>query len=460
MKAIFGGNRSGKTEEGAEYVITKCLENPNQRWWACAETFPDSRDIQQRKFWNLIPKDQIAYGYWNEITGFPNRKLLLKNGSIVIFKSYDQGVESFASEDLDGIWNDEEVPYAIYKEQKMRLLDRNGEMIFTMTSTKGVTEFIQEVFEDHEITKSQHAPLVSMELPRVANKDGIEFYFLWTTENPHIDQHRVSLEAQFMTKDEKKSRLYGLPINLAGKIYMVFNKDIHTVPFERIPRENICLYHILDPHDGKPWAMKWIALHKTETAYCVDEYPSKNFNEMLYDDKTYDEYATIIQNKEKELRQIFNKKVFFRIIDPNYGTRTVKLAQREGGQSYTTVKNEMKRRGLIFQDGIDTLEDGHLKVREKLNYYIKDDEIVMQPKYFIADHCQNSIRHLSRYSRKDILTPDGDVRDSAKPKEKYKDFCDLDRYFWMSDPVYIENIDKYYAPHNYRQPARARQAQE
>ena len=49
MKAIFGGNRSGKTEEGAEYVITKCLENPNQRWWACAETFPDSRDIQQRK---------------------------------------------------------------------------------------------------------------------------------------------------------------------------------------------------------------------------------------------------------------------------------------------------------------------------------------------------------------------------------------------------------------------------
>ena len=438
IKGIFGGNRSGKTEEGAKYIIDKCLAKPKQRWWACAESFPDSVNIQQRKVWQLIPKNRIQYGHWNEINGFPNRKVLFDNGSIIIFKSYDQGVESFASEDLDGIWNDEEVPYDIFKEQKMRLLDRNGEMIFTMTSTKGITDFIQEVFEDHDVIKSQYAPLVNETLPRIVEKDGIRFFLLWTTENQHIDQHRVLHESRFMTKDEKKSRLYGLPINLAGKIYMIFNKNIHVIPFEQAPRKNICLYHILDPHDRKPWAMKWIVLHKTGTAYCVDEYPNRNFNEMLYDDKTYDEYKTIIKDKEETLRQIFNVSVFKRIIDPNFGNATRKLAERQGGQSHTTVKKELERRGLRFGDGIDAIEDGHLKVREMLNYYEKEGEIVMQPKYFITENCENSIRHLSRYSRKDIMTADGDVRDSTKPKEKYKDFCDMDRYFWMSNPKYIE----------------------
>lgn len=436
-KAIFGGNRSGKTEEGAEYVISKLLAKPKQRWWLCAESFPDSVNIQQRKVWNLVPKNRIKYGHWNEITGFPNRKLLLDNGSIGIFKSYDQGVESFASDDLDGIWNDEEVSYMIFKEQKMRLLDRNGEMIFTMTSTKGITEFIQETFEDHDVVKSQHAPLVNMTLPRIAKKDGIEFYFLWTTENPYIDQERVRHEAQFMTRDERKARLYGLPINLAGKIYMIFNKDIHVVPFEMAPRDNVQLYHILDPHDRKPWAMKWIILHSTGTGYCVDEYPNRNFNEMLYDDKTYAEYKTIIESKEKTLFKIFGVPVMKRIIDPNFGNATRKLAERQGGQSHTTVKRELESRGLTFKDGIDAIEDGHLKVREMLNYYEKDGEIVMQPKYFITENCENSIRHLSRYSRKDIMSATGDVKDNVGPQEKYKDFCDLDRYFWMSNPKFV-----------------------
>lgn len=439
VKALYGGNRSGKTEEGAEYVESKCLAKPKQRWWACAESFSDSVNIQQRKVWNLVPKNRIKYGHWNEITGFPNRKLLLDNGSIIIFKSYDQGSESFASEDLDGIWNDEEVPYAIFKEQKMRLLDRNGEMIFTMTSTKGITEFIQEIFEDYEVIKSQYAPLVDMTLPRIAKKSGIEFYFLWTTENPYIDQHRVKFEATLMSRDEKKARLYGLPINLAGKIYMIFNRDVHVVPFELAPRQNICLYHILDPHDRKPWAMKWIVFHKTGSAYCVDEYPNQDFNEMLYDDKTYNEYKTIIADKERTLLKIFGVPVAKRIIDPNFGNATRKLAERQGGQSHTTVKRELERRGLFFKDGIDALEDGHLKVREMLNYYEKNGEIVMQPKYFITENCENSIRHLSRYSRKDIMSADGDVKDKVALQQKYKDYCDLDRYFWMSNPKMIDS---------------------
>jgi len=439
-KCLFGANRAGKTEEAAEYSIVKALAKPKQRIWACAETFSDSVSIQQRKVWEIVPKHQIAYGSYDDINGFPNRKLKLKNGSLIVFKSYDQGSESFAQDDIDLIWNDEEPPYNIYKEQRMRLIDRNGEMIITMTSVKGVTDLIADIFEDCDVIQLRHSDILNEDLPVIAEKNGIKFYMLWSIDNPFIDQDRLRHELKFMTRDEIKSRGHGIPVNLSGKIYPAFSKNVHVIPFEQAPLSNVQLYHILDPHDRKPWAMKWIILHKTGTAYCVDEYPNRDFNEMTSDAKTYQQYVDLIHEKEDALYDIYGKEVFKRIIDPNFGSKTIRLAEKVDERAHTTPKEELEKRGLKFHDGLDSLEDGHLKVREMLHYEIKDGEIVVQPNYFITDNCFNSIKHLSRYSRKDITTADGDVKDKVKVQEKYKDFCDLDRYFWMSRPVFFESL--------------------
>lgn len=434
-KGIFGGNRSGKTEEGAEYVIKKCLAKPKQRWWACAETFSDSVNIQQRKVWALLPKNRIKYGKFDEIHGFTNRKLLFDNGSIIIFKSYDQERESFQSDDIDGVWNDEEPPYEIYREQRMRLIDRDGEMIITMTSLKGVTDLIADLYDDHDVIESRYAPHLNKEAPRIIEKNGFRFYHLWMTENPHIDQARVSEEIKLMPLDEITVRIYGIPINLTGKIYMKFNRNIHVIPFEDLPDLHRCtLYHVLDPHDRKPWAMIWVAVDMTGTCYVIDEYPNRNFNDIKFDDKTYDDYAKIIRLKEDALYELGCNRVYKRIIDPNFGNKTVQLAERQGGQSKTTPKKELLRRGLKFVDGIDAIEAGHIKVRGYIYWESKDGEIVVQPKIFFTDNCENTARHHSRYSRKDILASDGDEKDRVKPKEKYKDFCDLTRYLCMSDP--------------------------
>ncbi len=441
-KNLFGGNRGGKTEEAAEYGLTKGLAKPKQRIWLCSETFSDSVNIMQRKVWELVPKNQIEYGHYDDINGFTNRKLKLKNKTLIIFKSYDQGVQSFAQDDVDLIINDEEPPYDIYKEQRMRLIDRNGEMVISMTSTKGVTDLIADIFEDCDIIQSRYAEFVNETLPVVAEKNGIRFYMLWNTDNPYIDQDRLRQEIKFMTRDEIKSRVYGIPVNLSGRIYN-FNKNIHVIPFEQAPFKDVTLYHVLDPHDRKPWAMKWIVIDKTGTAYCIDEYPNRDFNEMISDDKTYAEYVSLIKEKEDALYDIYGKEVHKRIIDPNFGNKTIKQAERTDDRAHTTPKEELEKRGLKFQDGIDSLESGHLKVREMLHYKLKDKEIIFQPRYFITDNCINSIKHLSRYSRKDITATDGDVKDKVGVQEKYKDFCDLDRYFWMSNPKYFEGYQEF-----------------
>jgi hypothetical protein len=246
-----------------------------------------------------------------------------------------------------------------------------------------------------------------------------------------------------MPRLEKRARIYGMPTNLAGKIYPTFSKNIHVIPgIEDMPEGAYTIDHVLDPHDRKPWAIAWIAIHSTGSAYVIDEYPDRNFNEMLYDDKTYDDYVRVIKQKEEVIKSVFREDILRRIIDPNFGNKTIQLAERQGGQSRTTPKEELRKRGLSYRDGIDALEAGHISVREWLYWQGKEGEIVTQPKVFVLSHCQNMIRHLSRYSRKDIETADGDEKDNAKPKEKYKDFADLIRYWAMSNPAYVK-IEKY-----------------
>lgn len=437
IKGLFGGNRSGKSEGGADCTLDVGLNHDALRIWVCGETFQDSIAIQQRKIWSLAPKRRIKYGFYDEVNGFANRKLLFDNGTIITFKSYDQGVEAFASDDIDFIWNDEEPPYQIFVEQRMRLIDRNGKMIFTMTSTHGLTELLSDIFEDGDVIEAQHAELVDETLPRVVEKNGIRFYMLWTTENKHVNQARVVEEAKLLTRQECRSRIYGIPTNLSGKIYPGFNKRVHVVEMDDVPDGRWTLWNVLDPHDRKPWAIGWYAIHHTGTAYQVDEYPNRDFNEMLSDDKTYDDYAVLIKQKEEDLKEIFGVSVSKRIIDPNFGNKTVQLAERQGGQSKTTPRKELEKRGLKYIDGIDALEAGHLKVREFLAWKEKDGQITYQPRFFVVSHCHNTITHLSRYARKDIEGADGDVKDRVAPMDKYKDFCDLTRYFCMANPRFI-----------------------
>jgi len=424
---LFGGNRSGKTEEGAEYCIRKALEKPNQRIWCCAETEAISISIQQRKIWSQLPKHLLKYAFYDQINGFRNSKIIFKNGSYLAFKTYQQGVISYSSDDIDLIWNDEEPNNEIVKEQRMRLLDRDGEMIFTMTSLKGVTDLIDDISSDYEIIKSEYAELADKTLPRIAKKDDIYIFFMWTTENPYINQGRVKSDAKLMSSQEILSRIYGMPINLTGKVYPTFSHDIHILPQNDMPYdEPVTLYHVLDPHDRKPWAMGWFAVNRVGTGFMIDEYPNRNFNEIISDNKTYEEYAQIIKVKEAAILDVFRANgVHRRIIDPNSGNCTERKAKRdsETGIASTTPKKMLQALNLTFHDGIDIIEAGHLQVRQKLYYEMKDGEFITKPKFYISDRCHNAIRHMSKYSHKDPTTTDGDVRDKIGLVEKHKDFC-------------------------------------
>lgn len=135
---IFGGNRSGKTINGAAYLIKKCLENPGFDCWGA--TWADMLvPVMEKTYWELLPKNKgIEYARWTDQRGFANKLIKFKNGSRIRFKTYDQGRESFQGAKKDIIHLDEEPPEDITNECKARLIDTNGVLLRTMTPLNGI----------------------------------------------------------------------------------------------------------------------------------------------------------------------------------------------------------------------------------------------------------------------------------------------------------------------------------
>ncbi len=165
-RALFGGNRSGKTLAGCyEDAIHLTGQYPN--WWTghrftkpvdgwCAgDTAKTVRDILQRTLvgppgdpqqWGtgLIPGDSILrttpkHGLPDAIESIFVRHEPSGGSSSMQFKSYDQGRESFQGTGQHLIHLDEDCSQDIYVECFMRLMTTGGIIYWTATLVEGIT---------------------------------------------------------------------------------------------------------------------------------------------------------------------------------------------------------------------------------------------------------------------------------------------------------------------------------
>jgi phage terminase large subunit-like protein len=209
LKLIFGGNRSGKTMNGAAYVIKKCLKNPGTKAWACTWA-KMSVPIQQKKIKELLPMSEVKYAVWTEQRGFTHRIIIFNNGSIIRFKTYEEGSAKFQGAAQHIIWNDEECPEDVYNEQMARLIDFDGEMIISMTPINGITWIYTNVVTNDEIA-------------------GSFAYWYWPTEeNKKINQKGFKRIISQYGPKEAQVRSAGTFLNLnSGRLYYAFDRDIN-----------------------------------------------------------------------------------------------------------------------------------------------------------------------------------------------------------------------------------------
>jgi phage terminase large subunit-like protein len=168
-RALFGGNRTGKTVTGV-FEDTVHLTGLYPPWWegfrfrrpveawAAGDTAKNTRDILQYTFCgkpgdgasigtgmipgDLILRSTVKHGIADAFESVYVRHVPTGGVSTLQFKSYDQGRVAFQGTANDLIHLDEEPDVEIYAECLLRLMTKNGLLILTETPLMGVTKLM------------------------------------------------------------------------------------------------------------------------------------------------------------------------------------------------------------------------------------------------------------------------------------------------------------------------------
>jgi len=235
-RVVFGGNRTGKSYLGG-YETSLHLTGEYPPWWrgkrfsrgitsiACGKDGKIVRDSVQRILLGkreafgtgFIPGDKLdrdkctmsraASGLYDEV---PVRHVS-GDWSVVRFKSYDMGREAFEATELDWVWEDEEAPIDIHKENLMRTMTTHGAVINTFTPLKGETPLVRDLLE--------------------RTRDGSVYQLrIWWDDCPHITREMIDGMLTRYKKHEIRARRYGEPQLGAGAIYTIDDEELVIRP--------------------------------------------------------------------------------------------------------------------------------------------------------------------------------------------------------------------------------------
>ena len=246
-----GANRIGKSDALAVWAAAFArYGNPNPKasycgegivlydkavsLWIVSPTFPMSRDIMQPKVFDngyvppgahrpFIPPYEIRQNGWHAT----NNVLRLKNGSIIGFKSGDQGQESFYGTGKDGVIFDEPPTESIYNECSIRV--EAGRKLWIRGGATLLPEEGQTVEGISWLFDKKFEPWLKGD-----GRDHLGVFTASIYDNPHIPRDEIArLESLFPEGSiERRIRLNGELLRLAGGVraYPPFDRGIHVNP--------------------------------------------------------------------------------------------------------------------------------------------------------------------------------------------------------------------------------------
>ena len=395
---VFGGNRSGKTECGAVESIYIARGNHPYRQnrkdvfgWVVSLSREVQRDVAQSKILKYLPKEWIA-----EIIMSSGRKdspesgiidqIKIKNVfggiSTIGFKSCDQGREKFQGSSLDFVWFDEEPPEDVYRECKMRVIDKRGDIFGTMTPLKGLTFVYDEIYLNR------------------ANSPDVWYEFMEWSDNPYLAKEEIDGLTSTLSEKELDARRFGKFSDESGLVYPEFDENKHVIePFSFPFDWQNCIS--IDPGLNNPLACHWYCVDYDDVVYVVAEHFTAKKDVAWHSQRIKDISQQLGWRKDSKGR-------LNAIIDSAANQKTL--------ASVKSVTELFYEYGIWANPNVNKdVFSGIARVKE----YFKKDKI------FIFKTCVNLIRELKTYR-----WGKGDL------PIKRDDHCvDELRYFIMTRPV-------------------------
>lgn len=238
IRALVAGNQVGKSYL-VSYEMACHLTGIYPPWWRgvryvapvdvwiAGVTAVRVRDTVQEKLFGrigrlgtgMIPKHLVQLDSIIKKTGTPYAfdRVEIKhvNGgcSTVQFFSYDQGMEKFMGSTIDIAWFDEEPPADINAEVKMRLIVKDGILLYSFTPLQGVTPLYDSIMQDDNVLKVR----------------------ISQSQVPHLDQKKIDRALEGLSESEKQARRDGVATIGAGKVFQFEEHEYTCEPFEIPP---------------------------------------------------------------------------------------------------------------------------------------------------------------------------------------------------------------------------------
>lgn len=397
---VFGGNRTGKTECGAVESIWLCRgEHPFKKMekacdgWVVSLSRQVQRDVAQSKILSYLKPEWIqdvvmSEGRKDSLSGGIIDYILIKNvfGGVskLGFKSCDQGREKFQGTSLDFVWFDEEPPYDIYIECKMRVIDRCGQIFGTMTPLKGLTWVYDEIYVNEK-----------------SDPDIWHTFMTWQ-DNPFLASEEIQKLYDCMSKDELESRCYGKFVGHSGGVYNEFDENLHVIEPFAVPYEWYDKISI-DPGLNNPLSAHWYAVDFDGNVYVIAEH--------------YQAQKDIIFHSQK-IKEICD--------NLNWHRRNGYInALIDSAASQRTLASTKSVADLFYDNGIlvntNVNKDVFSGIQRVKSYFKNANG---KARLFIFKNCTNMIREIKTYR-----WGDGD-----NPIKKDDHAVDELRYYIMSKP--------------------------
>ncbi len=261
IRALFWGNRVGKTEWGAQEVAKVALGEHG--WiqpgeiWSFSPSFDEQKDTTQKKLLSYIPETRIKDRTW--VRKGILKELVIDAGqgrvSKIAFKSYEQGREKAQGAGKVLIWFDEEPPKDIFDECSVRQ-EAGVElyMILTMTPVKGMTWVYNEIYLN------------------TSNPDLFVSEASWN-DNPFLTEDQKNQMRRRLTKQALLVREQGKFMKQVGLVCSWFTRSVHVVDMTELPPGDT--FFTLDFGFSNPAAGLWVRIDREFNWWVFDGFYRK-----------------------------------------------------------------------------------------------------------------------------------------------------------------------------------------
>lgn len=419
---ILGGNRSGKTEEGAAMTVAWALgkdffkdepgwewvqhlpipEPPNNIWIVGLDFGVLKNVIWQEKLRlgrghaPLLPKSKEFV----RDTKDGDLQVFFANGSVITGKSADSGREKFQSASVDFIWIDEEPDASIFDECYQRTVDCSGKILLTLTPLTDISSGIKvpwvfDLYED--MNRGQ--------------KD-IKFVQLSVLDNPYVpSEEKVKLVEKWSGHPEERARLYGEFVKRSGLVYPEWDRKKHVVDAFRIPSEWPRVVSI-DPAATGTTAALWAGI-------------APNGDIFLY--REYYERDLVVGEHAKNLKaRNGGDKIDIWYIDPTWARQRNAESHKSGLQLY-------RESGLPVRAPELDEDYGVLASREYVNATL--DTSARHPKVFVLrGKCPNFETEIEHYVWATFGKGDNRGQSKEKPVKRNDHLMNAFQYLCATRP--------------------------